>query len=93
LRQKDEMGPAEGPGCRQIWRADGAVLIARVEPETCVITGKRGDQRRIEGETRLSADAIGLIERGFDLEGHQLFGTEPGAVSVWSRVEPVTELP
>lgn len=78
--------PSIGTGCDTHWSADGAAFVGRVDPATCVITGKRGDQRRIESITRIEADAIGQLERGYDLEGHQLFGNPTDALYTWPRV-------
>lgn len=75
-----------GPGCEMVWRADGDAFVGRVDPATCRITGKRGDQRRIEAVTRIDARAIGQLERGYDLEGRLLFGNGGGQLNIWPRV-------
>ena len=74
-------------GCAAVWQADGAAFIARVDPATCQITGKRGDQRRIESLTRISANGIGQLERGYDLDGRLLFGNPAGDLYFWPRVK------
>jgi hypothetical protein len=76
-----------GPGCEMVWRADGGGFVGRVDPATCRITGKRGDQRRIEAVTRIDARAIGQLERGYDLEGKLLFGSPGGQLNTWPRVK------
>ncbi len=73
-------------GCETSWRVDGAGFTGRVDPATCEITGKRGDRRRIESITRISADSIGQLERGFDLDGKLLFGNANDELYVWPRV-------
>jgi hypothetical protein len=73
-------------GCAMSWRVDGAGFTGRVDPSTCEITGKRGDRRRIESITHISADSISQLERGFDLDGRLLFGNAGDELYVWPRV-------
>ncbi len=76
-----------GPGCEMVWRADGDAFVGRVDPATCRITGKRGDERRIEAVTRIDAQTIGQLERGYDLEGRLAFGNPGGQLNTWPRVK------
>lgn len=80
------VGSALGPGCDTVWRRDGDGFLGVVDPALCLITGKRGDQRRIEAVTRIAAGAIEQLERGFDLDGNLLFGDATGARAIWPRV-------
>jgi hypothetical protein len=74
------------PGCVTAWREEGAGFVGRVDPAACQITGRRGDQRRIESVTRIDAGAIGQLERGYDLGGKLLFGNPTDELYVWPRV-------
>lgn len=77
---------ALGAGCEMRWRREGAGFIGRVSRDTCLIVGRRGDQRRIEAETHIMPDAISQVERGYDLAGVRLFGSPDGAPGVWPRL-------
>jgi hypothetical protein len=77
-----------GAGCLTSWRADGAAFVGRVDPARCEVTGKRGDRRRIESITRITAESIGQLERGFDPQGRRLFGNAGDSLMVWPRVPP-----
>lgn len=77
--------PPMAAGCDTVWSADRDAFVGRVDPATCVITGKRGDQRRIESVTRIEAGSIGQLERGYDLDGRQLFGNPTDALHSWPR--------
>jgi len=79
--------PALGPGCDMRFApAGGEGFLGRIEPGECVVTGKRGDRRRIEGETLLRPDAIEQLERGYDADMKLLFGNPDGTRYVWPRV-------
>lgn len=80
--------PALSEDCYTVWSRSEEGFSGYVDPERCVITGKRGDQRRIEARTVLSADTIGQYEAGFTLEGERLFGNEEGQLYIWPRVSP-----
>jgi len=77
---------ALAPGCDTVWYRDGAAFVGRVDPTTCRITGRRGDQRRIEAVTRIEAASMGQLERGFDLQGKLLFGNAEATLYIWPRV-------
>jgi hypothetical protein len=75
------------PGCVTVWTRVGEAFTGIVDPKTCQITGRRGDQRRIESRTRISRSAIEQLERGYDLEGKLLFGNPSDDLYVWPRVK------
>ena len=77
-------------GCEQLWRydadRDGGSWIGRVNPDSCTIySQRRQTEIRIGSETRLTGDALYEAERGFDLEGNQLWGTPAGEYSTIYR--------
>lgn len=74
------------PGCETRWRRTAEGFLGVIDPATCVITGKRGDQRRIEGQTLFSERGVGQLERGYDLSGKLLFGNPTGELYFWPRV-------
>lgn len=79
--------PALGPGCDMRFKREGNTFFGRIDPATCVITGKRGDQRHIETQTLLRRDAVEQLERGYDADGKLLFGNPDGVRYVWPRVD------
>lgn len=78
--------PALAEGCDTTWSPTADGFLGLVDPATCVITGRRGDRRRIEGRTLIHTGAIGQLERGYDLDGRLLFGNPTGELYVWPRV-------
>lgn len=75
-------------GCAQVWSRTDEGWSGTVDPGTCVIDSKRrGTQIRIGAESKLSAASLSLAERGFDLEGTQLWGTDPGDYYVLPRLD------
>ena len=78
---------ALGPGCTMTFRREGEGFFGRIAPESCVITGKRGDARHIEAQTLLRQDAIEQLERGFGADGQLLFGNRDDARYVWPRID------
>ena len=82
-----------GEGCEMRFTRAGDGFLGRIDPADCVITGKSGQQRRIEGETLLGARAIEQLERGYDLEMQLLFGNADGKRYVWPRVARATPAP
>lgn len=78
---------ALSPGCTMSFRREGEGFFGRMAPESCVITGKRGDTRYIEVQTLLRRDAIEQLERGFSADGQLLFGNKGGVRYVWPRIE------
>ena len=75
-------------GCEVRWTRQAEGFLGTVDPAACLITGKRGDQRRIESKTLITAKSIGQLERGYDLEGKLLFGGADGKLNTWPRVDP-----
>jgi len=73
-------------GCDTRWIRDADGFLGMVDPTTCVITGKRGDQRRIESQTKITRKFVGQLERGYDVSGKLLFGNADGELYIWPRV-------
>lgn len=80
-------------GCEQRWLFDagageGGTWRGQVDPAECTIYSQRRQKRiGIGSETRLSADGLLEAERGFDLNGNQLWGTPSGAFTEMKRIE------
>ena len=74
--------------CYTVWVQSADSFSGSIDPERCVITGKRGDQRRIESRTQIMPTSIGQLERGFSIDGTLLFGTPTDNAYIWPRVEP-----
>lgn len=74
--------------CYTVWSSTGSGFTSWIDPERCIITGKRGDQRRIESRTDITQDAIAQLERGYSLERELLFGNATGEQYIWPRVIP-----
>ncbi len=83
-----ETRPGISDDCYTVWTANEAGFSGWIDPERCVITGRRGDQRRIESRTIVTTDAIGQLERGYSLDGELLFGTPTDDPYIWPRVNP-----
>nr|WP_070958429.1 chromophore lyase CpcT/CpeT [Hyphomonas sp. Mor2] len=76
---REDLSTGLEDGCAQVWQLAEGVWRGTVDPETCIIDStRRGMQIRIGAESVLEADALSLAERGFNLEGEQLWGTAPG---------------
>lgn len=78
--------PSLGPGCDMRFTREGSGYLGRIDPATCVITGKRGDTRRIEAQTLLRKDAVETLERGYSADGKLLFGNPDEVRYVWPRI-------
>ncbi|MGA1424504.1 MAG: CpcT/CpeT family chromophore lyase [Steroidobacteraceae bacterium] len=78
--------PALVEGCDTRWIRDGEGFVGSVDPATCIITGKRGDRRRIESKTLITTQSVGQLERGYDIDGKLLFGNAGGELYIWPRV-------
>ncbi|MEM7640101.1 MAG: CpcT/CpeT family chromophore lyase [Pseudomonadota bacterium] len=74
--------------CYTVWSPTEAGYTSWIDPERCVITGRRGDQRRIESRTDITRAAIKQLERGYSLERELLFGNPTGEQYIWPRVSP-----
>lgn len=81
-----ETEPALSEDCYAVWTKSDMGFESWIDPDRCIITGRRGDQRRIEARTQITAQAIGQLERGYTLEGELLFGNPDGDLYVWPRV-------
>jgi hypothetical protein len=88
LLRREGLGTTDplGAGCVTRWTRTAEGFTGLIDPQSCVIVGKRGDQRRIEGRTTISRAAIGQLERGYDMEGRLLFGNPTGDLYIWPRV-------
>ncbi|MEP3227160.1 MAG: chromophore lyase CpcT/CpeT [Parasphingorhabdus sp.] len=76
-------------GCEQRWTYDGVQWSGRVDPKSCMIFSKRRNRTiAIGSQTNLSQKGLQEAERGFDLDGNQLWGTAPGAYSEMLRTDP-----
>ena len=75
----DDLSTGLEQGCAQIWSREDDVWSGAVDPGTCIISStRRGTEIRIGAESLLDEASLSLAERGFDLAGEQLWGTEPG---------------
>ncbi len=74
--------------CYTVWSRTEDGYSSWIDPERCVITGRRGDQRRIESRTDITKDAIAQLERGYSLDRELLFGNATGEPYIWPRVSP-----
>lgn len=74
--------------CYTVWTKTESGFSGWLDPERCIIIGKRGDQRRIESRTEISRASIGQLERGYSLDMDLLFGNATGELYVWPRVTP-----
>lgn len=74
--------------CYMVWTPTDAGYASWLDPERCIITGKRGDQRRIESRTEITRTHIGQLERGYTIERELLFGNADGDLYIWPRVDP-----
>ena len=77
--------------CYTVWAPTEAGYASWIDPERCVITGKRGDRRRIESRTEITETSIGQLERGYSLERELLFGNPSGDLYIWPRVNPIDQ--
>ncbi|MEM8987530.1 MAG: chromophore lyase CpcT/CpeT [Pseudomonadota bacterium] len=75
----EDIDPYFDKGCGQVWRPDGSGWRGYVDPATCrVFSERRQSYISIEAEAWLDDRNYWQAERGFDANGNQLFGTEPG---------------
>lgn len=74
-------------GCELVWLQAEAGFTGRVDPATCTVMSLRtGRPRGIEAQSLLTGDTLALVERGFDEQGQQVFGTPPGERLLLYRV-------
>lgn len=65
--------------CLQIWQPSETGWVGRVDPAQCRIWSTRRETwRRIESEIEVTAAGMWLVERGYDDDMTQAFGTPPG---------------
>lgn len=84
----DDLSTGLEEGCAQIWERIDTGWTGTVDPATCIITSKRrGTEIRIGADSKLTETTLELAERGFNLEGEQMWGTEPGSYHSLARVD------
>ncbi len=94
----DSLTPTMEQGCDQIWHQSKAVKMksnsdnqnweGSVNPKNCTIYSKRRDKRiAIGSQTRLTSEYLMEAERGFDLDGNQLWGTPKGQFTKMMRTD------
>lgn len=94
----DDLTPTMEQGCDQIWDqvpkpktgedSGNQIWEGSVDPKNCTIFSKRRSKRiGIGSQTRLSGEQLMEAERGFDLDGTQLWGTPPGQFTTMVRVD------
>jgi len=78
-------------GCAQQWSFTNdpePVWSGVVDPETCVVMSqRRGAEIRIGAEARITPDGLFEAERGFSMQGEQLWGTPVGEFALIMRDE------
>jgi hypothetical protein len=88
-----DLQPSLPDGCDQLWRKTEDGWYGRISPDTCRVWSERRKMwRRIGAEAKVEADAYWQGERGFDDDGKQLFGTQPGDMYRLQRIEPTGRL-
>ncbi|MEM7502563.1 MAG: chromophore lyase CpcT/CpeT [Pseudomonadota bacterium] len=84
---EDDIEPMFVSGCTQVWTATAEGFSGYTDPATCrIVSSRTGNPRRIEAETVLTEDFLGLAERGYDDDMNQLFGTPQGERTRLGRV-------
>lgn len=87
--QPEALKPPMAEGCEQVWLQTETGFQGRVDPATCTVMSLRtGRPRGIESQNLLTDDTLSLVERGFDEQGQQVFGTPPGEHMLLYRVHP-----
>ena len=83
----DDIKPALPDGCDQVWIIVDQGFRGYTDPRQCtVVSSRTGKPRSIEAKTLLTESMLSLVERGFDEQGNQLFGTKPGEAVILRRV-------
>ena len=83
-----DVEPMFREGCGQRWTTDGDGFRGYTDPVTCrIISSRTGKPRRIEAVNLLKPDSLSLVERGYDDDMNQLFGTAQGDSTLLTRVE------
>ncbi len=84
----DDIRPMFERGCGQVWTTTESGFRGYTDPGTCrIVSSRTGKPRRIEAEAVLTTDELLLVERGYDDEMNQLFGTPQGDSTVLHRIE------
>jgi len=83
----EDIEPMFQEGCATTWSMIHGSFRGYTDPATCrIISGRTGKPRRIESEAILTEDTLYLVERGYDDDMNQLFGTPLGEHTVLYRV-------
>jgi hypothetical protein len=84
----DDLKPMFQEGCGQVWTQTDTSFTGYTDPATCrIISGRTGKPRRIESVAILTGASLSLVERGYDDDMNQLFGTPQGESTRLYRVE------
>lgn len=82
-----DVTPMFREGCETVWTKTDGGFRGYTDPSTCrIISSRTGKPRRIEAEAVLTKDTLSLVERGYDDDMNQLFGTPQGESTVLHRV-------
>lgn len=77
--QAGDLKPPVADGCETYWQETANGFTGRVDPGRCIVMSLRtGRPRGIESINILQGDTLQLVERGFDEQGQQVFGTPKG---------------
>lgn len=79
----DDLKATMSDGCDFVWKVQPdqsrGEWRAKLDPENCTIYSSRRNARiGIGAESRIGNDYLWLAERGYDLEGNQLWGSPEG---------------
>ena len=84
----EDIEPMFEQGCGQVWTKTNLGFRGYTDPDTCrIISSRTGKPRRIEAEAVLTQDTLALVERGYDDEMNQLFGTPQGDATELHRID------
>ena len=84
----DDVEPMFEEGCETVWSMIHGSFRGYTDPETCrIISSRTGKPRRIESEAILTNDRLYLVERGYDDDMNQLFGTPQGESTTLYRLD------
>lgn len=87
LLSEDDMEPALGEGCEQVWtREANGIWRGKVDPRSCEIFSERRQAViRIGAEGFYDGDTMGTTERGFDADMNPIWGSQPGEFITLTR--------
>lgn len=86
----ESLEPYLDDGCNMLWnKAPDSEFIwhGKIDHKVCTIYSERRQSKiHIGAESRISTAELQQTERGFDQQGEQLFGTDPGAFIRLQRI-------